>query len=350
MPYHYPTAQELKEIERNLLPTLTMDDPIFDLFPIVESNKTRLKWRQRDNFQGLQNVRGLGGEFKVVNAVGVQEYDFEPGYYGEMAVIDEAELTEAAELSSFTDFIPITDAVAERQSQLLNREIDRMRKIMWDLVSTGTFTVPDRAGSVKYLGTFPLQTQSAAVPWATSATAKPFSDLLDVPLKARGYSHSFGAGSKAYMNQNTFKYLLTNANTSDLFGRRNEYGATFNSLSGINELIKNTKEAQDLTELVCYDKGYYSDGIGDGGRTAGTWYPFIPDNKVIIVGRRTNGAPIGEYRLTRNINNEGSAAGFYNFVRDMTAVKAPKQIQVERGHNGGPVVWFPGAVLILTVS
>jgi hypothetical protein len=324
-----------------------MDDPIFDLFPIAESNSTRLKWRQRDNFQGLQYVRGLGGEFRPVNNVGVKEYDFEPGYYGEMAVIDEAELTEAALLNSFTDYVPITDAVADRQNQLLSREIDRIRKIMWDLVSTGTFTVPDRAGSVKYLGTFPLQTQSAAVSWATSATAKPFSDLLSIPLKARGYSQSFGNGSKAYMNQVTFQYLLTNANASDLFGRRNDYGATFNSLSGINNLIQNTKEANDLPELVCYDKGYYSDG--NDGRTAGTWYPFIPDNKVIVVGKRTNGAPIGEYRLTRNINNEGSAPGFYNYVRDMTAVKAPKQIQVERGHNGGPVVFFPGAVLILSV-
>jgi len=58
----YPEVFEIQEIERDLLPTLTMDNPIFEIMPIVEVNATRLRWIQGDAYTGLTALRGLDGQ------------------------------------------------------------------------------------------------------------------------------------------------------------------------------------------------------------------------------------------------------------------------------------------------
>lgn len=344
--YAYPTPVELREIERTLLPALTIDDDIFKMFPITEVNSWRLKWRQRDNFQGLQQVRGLGGAFKVVENTGMTEYDFEPGVYGEFSLIEENELTEHSAVDSLEEFIPINDIVGDRQSQLLVRRLDRIRFILWTLLGTGVYSVADRTGAVKHVGTFPFQTASAAVAWSTAATSTPYADLAAIPLKARGQSVSFGRG-KAYMNRKQFNRLAFNTNAADIFGRRTAVGATFNSQGDVNKLFADTYDGdREIPEIVIYDRGYISDGTD--GNTKGTFIPFIPDGVVIIVGDRANGAALGEYRLTRNANNANSEAGPYTRIRDLREFKSPPALELEDAHSGGPIIWFPGAVVILS--
>ncbi len=348
--FAYPTTLELKEVEQNLLPTLTKDDMIFDHFPITEVDEWRLQWRQDDDFTGLQHVRGLGGEFKVVETLGMKSYDFEPGVYGDFSEIDEKELTERAKASSFSEFIPINDLVGKRQNHLLGREIDRIRKILWDLVTTGAFTVPDETGAQKHLGAFPLTTLSTStgIPWSTRGTAVPYADFAQIPLLARGQSADFGGGATAVMNRVTYNNLSLNANPADLFGRRTRYGETYNSIGAVNEYLKGQTDGSDLPEIRIYDKGYKSDGK-EPGRQANVWYPFIPNGKVVIFGKRQSNALTGEYRYCRNVNNPDQGAGSYNYVRDLTVVRVPKKIVVERGHNGGPVIYFPGSIIIMSV-
>jgi hypothetical protein len=341
--YSYPTPVELREIEQELLPRLTQDDPVFDEFPITEVNSNRLRWEQLDNFQGMQQVRGLGGAFKSVPQTGAKAYDFEPGVYGEFDLLEEAELTERRELGSFDQLISLNDLTSVKQMKLLQRRIDRIRYILWSLLSTGNYSVASKDGTVKHYGIFPLLTASAAVGWATVATAKPYSDLLALALKYRGQSVSFGRGSKLYLNRKFLNHLLTNVNPLDLFGRRTQYGATLNQLSDINQI----NEQNDLPSIVPYDEGYLSDGTD--GQTAGTFVPFIPDNKAILIGKRTNGAKLGEYRMTRNANNPNLEPGPYTRVVDLGEIQSPRAIKVEDGHNGGPVIFFPGAIVVLTI-
>lgn len=341
--FTYPSQIELREIEQDLLPTLTQDDPVFDEFPIVESNSSRLRWEQLDNFQGMQQVRGMGGAFKIVPQTGLKAYDFEPGVYGEFDLLEEQELTERRELGQFSDFISLNDLVGWKQSKLLQRRIDRIRMILWKLLTTGAYSVAKKDGTVMHVGTFPLQTFSASVAWGTVATAAPYKDLLNAMLKARGTSASFGAGAKLYINRVTAIALLTNTNASDLFGRRTQYGATLNNLANVNSIAAEN----DLPEIVVYDKGYISDGLD--GNTAGTFIPFIANNTGVLIGKRTNGAKLGEYRLTRNANNPNVEPGPYTRVVDLGEVESPRKIKVEDGHNGGPVIFFPSAVIVLTL-
>ena len=77
--YLIPTTMELKAIEQDLLPRLTMERPVFDFFPISESDDSVVAWEQLDNFKGLQAVRGIGGAPSKVIRGGVSRYVMEPG-------------------------------------------------------------------------------------------------------------------------------------------------------------------------------------------------------------------------------------------------------------------------------
>jgi hypothetical protein len=335
--FTFPSPLELKQVEQDLLPVLTQDDPVFDEFPLVEVNAHRLRWEQMDNYTGLQSVRGMNGQPGRVNRVGAKAYDMEPGVYGDFTVIDEKELTERRALGQFDQFVPLNDLVAMAQQHLLVRRFDRIRQVLWAMLTTGTFSVAKPSGEILHTDVFPLQTASAGTAWSNLTASTPIADLRSAVLKYRGRSVDFGRGSKLYVNKGTVNNLLLNTNAADIGRVRTDYGATVNTLANLNAILA----ANDLPEIVPYDRGYLNE--------AGTFTLFIPDGKGVIVGRRTNGAKLGEYRMTRNAENPNVEPGPYTRVIDRGELQVPRTVEVHDGHNGGPVVYFPGAVISLSL-
>ncbi len=80
---------------------------------------------------------------------------------------------------------------------------------------------------------------------------------------------------------------------------------------------------------------------------ANPFLPFIPDNVAILVGRRPLGQVIGEFKMVRNANNPGMAPGAYMKVIDNSQGngRPPANIEVHDGHNGGPALYFPSAIV-----
>lgn len=333
--YIFPTNQELKVVEQDKIHALSMADPIFEHFPVVNVDSHVLSWEQRDNYQGLQQVRGLNGMPKRVNAIGGRRYTMEPGVYGEFMPIDELELTTRRQWGTHGDAIDISDLVMEKQDQLLARRTDLIKSILWNLVTSGTFTVLNDQGKQLYAGTFPLQTAAAAVAWGTSATATPLKDFRAVQLLARGRSVSFGGQAKAYMNRVTFNKLVSNTNTADIAGRRTSGLQTVLNLNEINAVLM----GEDLPQVVIHDEGYIND--------SGTFVPFIANDKVVVIGARPGGQALGDYAFTRNANNPNMEPGAYTKVNDEVD-EVPRRIVVHDGHNGGPRIYFPGAIVILS--
>src|SRR5947209_8044074 len=90
----YPTSIELQQVEQELMPRLTANDPLLsDIMPIRNVDSHLLEWEQRDNFRGLQGVRGLNGEPSRVKPIGGKRWMMQPGVYGEFYQIDEQQLT-----------------------------------------------------------------------------------------------------------------------------------------------------------------------------------------------------------------------------------------------------------------
>lgn len=335
----YPSNYELREIERDLMPVLTMDDPIFSHFPLVNSPSSDLVWETYDNITGLQGVRGLDGDPSRVKAIGAKRYSMQPGVYGEFLTIDELELTKRRPLGQFQGGVSITDLVRDKQDQLLNREIMRIRAILWTLVGTGTFSVLGERGDITHTDTFSVQTASRAVDWDTAASSTPLADFRAIQLLSRGSSTQFDAGAKAYMNRTTFNKMLSCTNSNDLAGRRVTGLLSVLNLEEINRIFA----GEGLPEIVVFDEGYISD--------AGVFTSFIADDKVVIMGRRTTGTSLGEYRMTRNANNPNMESGSYVYVQDSATSgnPVPRKISIHRGHNGGPVIYFPLGVVVLSV-
>ena len=335
--YVYPSAAEIQQIAQDKMPRLTQDRPVFDIFPMRSVNESLLIWEQLDNFKGLQQVRGLSGQPSRVVPVNLKQYQMQPGVYGEFIPINEQELTTRRVAGTFGAPIDITDLVLEKQDQLLQRRLDRVEYIGWTLLAAGTFSVALPGGGVAHTDTFNIQTYTAGVGWGTAATSTPLADFSAVQLLSRGHSVDFGAVATAFMNRQTFNNLRSNANGTDLYGRRTQGLGTFNNLQGINQLLT----GDDLPQVVVYDQGYLDE--------SGTFTPFIPVNKVIVVGKRPAGQPIAEYRMTRNANNPDLAPGPYMRVIDTGEIVIPRSIEVHDGHNGGPVIYFPSAVVVMSV-
>lgn len=337
--FTYPTNLELREIEADLVPVLTMNDPIFGHFPITPVQEDLLAWETDGNITGLQGARGLNGSPTRVKAIGSKRYLAEPGYYGEFDVIDEKELTRRRPIGQFSGTVNITDLVRKRQDKLLSREITRIRKIIWDLVTAGKFQVLDGEGQIIHTDSFNVQTYAAAVAWSDAANAVPLANFRGVQLLSRGSSVAFDGGAKAYMNRTTFNEMVSNTNTNDIAGRRTSGLNTVLNLEEINRVLM----GESLPQVVIMDDTYEDDD--------GNVQLYIPNDTVVVIGRRTTGSLLGEYRMTRNANNPNMDPGSYIYVVDSleTGTPVPRQITVHRGHNGGPVLFHPSGIVVMSV-
>ena len=339
--FTYPSNSELMAIERDKIPLLSANRPIFEIIPMKNIKAELLMTEQLANIVGIQGVRGMNGAPKSVNGLGSTIRYGEPGVYGEFMTIDEKQLTAQRQFESYNQPIKIDDLVLMKQEQLLERRLNRIELNGWTLLANGTFTATDPvSGAVLHTDTYATQTYVPGIPWETSATATPLADFRGVQLLALGHSVSFGSNSRAYMNRLTLNKMLSNTNAADLYGRRVTGLATANSLNQINELFLN----DDLPQIVVYEGSYFTE--------AGVATRYIPNNKVIVVGHRTTGVPVGNYQFTRNANNPDMAPGPYMRVTDSlnTGNPVPRTIRLDDGHNGGPVLYYPAAVVAMTIG
>lgn len=348
--FTYPSSAELIEIAQDKMPRLIQDRPIFDLMPIASQDENVLLWEQMDNFQGLQQVRGLNGAPQRVKKTGVNRYSMVPGAYGEYEPIDETEITTRRRIGQFGTPVDISDLVMYTQDKLLLRRLDRIELMGWTLLLTGTFSVANADGTVTHTDTFPVQSFSASTPWSTWATATPMQDLRTIQLKSRGHSVNFGRKAKCFVNRKTGNDILSNSNATDLYGRRTGQaagpalppGGTLNTLKDVNAVLLD----QDLPEIVIYDEGYLSDGTD--GNAAGSFQLFIPNGEAVVVGVRPAGQTIAQFRYTRNANNPDAGPGAYMRVIDKGEIQIPRSVEVHDGFNGGPVIFFPSGIVKLT--
>jgi hypothetical protein len=142
------------------------------------------------------------------------------------------------------------------------------------------------------------------------------------------------------MNSGTANSMLANTNAADLSGRRVDGGNTLDTVEGTNRFLR----SNGAPGIVEYDEGYYDD--------SNAFQLFIPNNKVVVVGQRANGQKIGEY--VKTYNAVAKAATSYTKVIDRAngtngEVMIPPNMEVHQGHNGGPVIYYPGSVVVATV-
>ena len=332
--YLYPTNSVLSEVAQIRTATLAQNDPLDEFMPIENLDSHLVEWEQEDDYRGLQQVRGINGAPPRVGRSGAKRYAMQPGVYGEFEPIDELEITSRRSFGIFGTPIDISDLVARRQNKLLGRQYDRINQVRWLLFTAGVFAVVNADGTIVHTDTYPVQTFTSTVPWATYATATPLNDLRTMQLSSRGKGVRFDGSAILFINRITFNHMIRNANTADMAGRRTNGLNTMLALN-LNEL-NTVLVGEDLPQIRVFDDGYFND--------AGTFVTFIADNKGVLVGRRVDGSPVGKYFMTRNANNPNGEAGQYSKIKDESI---PRLIEVHQGHNGGPALLFPSAIISL---
>lgn len=336
MAYLWPTTQSLRRIEAVKVDNLLGDDPLRSILPMVDEDTYFLEWEVEDNNYGLQQARGLDGEPYRVNKWGSQRYKEEPGVYGEFYRMNETEMTILQrEVGTANEVSTIERFMATASSNLAKRFVRRYRQIGWSLLTTGSFSVAAPNGQTVHKGTYSLQTYDAST-WGTAATATPLTDLGALVTLGPAVGTNFAGGAKAYMNDATYRKMAKNTNAADLGGRRVTGLSPVNTRNGINELLT----GDNLANIVVYDDFYLDDG--------NNVTRFIPDNKVVVVGQRPGNEQLGEYAMTLNANT--GRPGAYNFVNDTRGKSVPPVIELHSGHNGGPILWYPGSIIIMDVS
>ena len=333
--YSFPSNAELQLVAQEKRATLTLNDPIFTYFPIETRNTDVVMWEQMDSYTGLAQVRGMNGQFARVNPKGGKRYIMAPGYYGEVSTVDEQMLTSLRPFGNLIGTLDATTLVLQKQEQMLSREIDRMRQVLWLLAVAGTFSVQSEIGSIIHTDSYPVQTAVGST-WATRATATPLADLFALNILGWGRGVRFDSTATAYYNQTTINNLINNQNPNDLFGKRKAIGASVFSIADVNQIMLDN----NLPIIHVWDDGYLDD--------TGVFQLFIPNGKGVVFGKRIDGSQVGACIETRNASNPGSAPGPYNAV--VESERPPKLIEVFRGTNWGPAIMFPGSVISHNVS
>lgn len=311
---------------------LNATDPIFQQFPIKNGETNVVTWKQKDYAKGRMQIRGLNGHAPRVSALGDNTYLMQPGYYGEHVPIDETAMTIRSANTDFTKVINIDTLVMDANYQLEVRQGIAQRQVLWDLVTKGYFSVLDANGTISHAGSWNQKVLTSAVSYSNLAAATPFADLLSLPILARGYSVNLGSAAKVYGNQQTINNIVNNQNPLD-FGKKFILGgASVNSLADVNLILGN----QGLPSLNVWDEGWYDD--------FNTFQLNIPNNTLVVFGKRLDNDPLGSFTLTTGV---GGGPSSYTKVIDKTGPNdaPPPSIQVHKGFNGGPELHYPNAII-----
>lgn len=336
-----PTSAELDRIQMELFPRYLDGRVGLEIMPFRTTDRDMIIINQPDIFKGMQQFRGLNKP--TLPAPEYNPYgnycEVKPGYWGEHSPpIDEEQMTRwGSPMITCPGNLDITDWITQKQSQLLERRANRIEYNIWQTLVFGRYTALNSSGQIIFEQNFNVQTLSVAIPWTNFAGSFPLRDFRTIQLLGRGTSARFDTCARAYMNRITANALMSNINPNDVGRVGLSACCVFMSPEQINQQFA----AQGLPQIVIYDQGYVDDN--------GTFFPYIPDGYVIIVGCRPNNVPPGYYWLTRNAVGCSVSSGFWQKLHDTCDREVPRTITVLDGHNGGPALEYPRMVVSMRV-
>ncbi len=205
--------------------------------------------------------------------------------------------------------------------------ISSLEKNRWEALS-GTITYSALGITLDYnfdSGRKP----TAAILWSLPGTAVPVQNIKAWKLLYRG---SGFRPKKVYMNQATF----------DEFSETDEVkGYMTGTNSSVLLMLDGTITRVLGLDIVVYDEGYIN--------SSGTFIPFIPNDKVIIVGEPSVGSPaIGEFTQAPSEYNGLQPGMFVRLTHDEDG--DPPSFEIIGGFKGIPALYFDDGDAVVYAS
>lgn len=335
--WKYPTSVELDFVVQEFKATAMESMLGHQVLQLVERNTSRIRWDVLDNDKGMTSAITPDADPPFDQRPGLTTKEYTPIDFGQFARIPRSEIEGARQPGTLGVPLDVTEMTVRELSRQLNKVHVRIESLIWAALQ-GSMSVNDNG--VTITETFPVQTFTASPLWSTLATATPLKDFDAVGLLFRGKGASM-AGARAYANRKTINYLLENSNTNDIRGLLNLQTTITIGTQEVNKILA----MRGLPELIQYDEGYYD--------ANGNFTLFIPDGKIVVVGRRAPGEVIGDFVLTRTayrlVNGEPTP-GIWSRIIPPQDDSINPTILVGAGFKGGPRIFYPGSVVAMTVA
>ncbi|WFA86510.1 major capsid protein [Paenibacillus amylolyticus] len=225
---------------------------------------------------GMTPPTGLNDPSPIHAAPVVKQMEFTNQEWREKAIIDREKIATLRKPGTSLEQTWGEEYMIEKMVNLNQRLETRFEWMRWQSL-TGSLVVPATANkpsrTIDY-GVPANNKPTADVLWNNIATADPLKNLDEWLLRFRG---SGARGVKVVANKKVDSYLKQNEKIRDLI--KFTYGKDIVTDGSLSEIV-----SQNLNGLQyeVYDGGYIDD--------TGTFFPFIPDNAVIIIGRGMTGS------------------------------------------------------------
>ncbi len=334
--WRFPTAVELDFVVQEYAGVAQEQMLGHQILPLVERNTDRVRWDILDNDRGMTRPVAPDADPAFDERLGVTTKEYTPLEFGQFARIPRSEIESARRLGTLGEVVDVSELVTRELTRQLNKVHLRIEFLIWQAL-LGQISFNENG--VVVTETFPVQTYTAATSWADRANATPLRDFDAVALLMRGTGASL-SGARAYANRKVINSLLENGNTADIRGLMNLQTTATIGLTEVNRVMA----LRGLPEVIQYDEGYYDD--------AGNFIPFIPDNTVIVVGRRPTGQQVGDFLLTRTaykLQAGEPQPGIWQRVIPPREDSTNPTILVGAGFKGGPRLLYPRSVVVMNV-
>jgi hypothetical protein len=302
-------------------------------------------------FGGMTGERAIGEKGKQVATGSGDTRLFKPGAYQEHIKFGEEDLLMLRKLGTIGDrgVTGLTngelDHLSRGSAKLERRLKNRMNKLAWDALFSGTYVWKGRTFDFAIPG---ANTIAAATDWSVKATGTPLSDLWTL--------QSTHALIRIYQVKEFVINPKTAADmqmTQEVRDALKNYNLTSNDINKVAQFL-----FPGLAPIRIVKDGWQDETVAaDGSISMGVHQFFVPDDKVLVVpnfgGSLYDG--YGELQITENMNDPAAtldkpAQGIYTFVdeKGLEERESP-YVKVVAGFNGGPNLLRSDDVIVITV-
>lgn len=315
-----------------------------EIMPFSFHPTQNIQLNRPDLLLGIQQERSALGAPPTIDSAydrNGQFCHFSPAWFGEQIRITEHDLLYRTNPGLCpTDPLDATGEIAARERLMVNRQLRRIEKNIWDVLRTGVYVTRNSQGQSTNVQYFNIRKISPVIPFTDHLNSRPLAFLRSLPILARNNDTDFGTCTRYFANQVTVNEILANRNPED-FGRANT-GVCCNTMT--QEWVNQQLAANGLGNFTVYE-GRWRDAGGLGNM-------YLPDGYIIAIGCRPDAATPGNYVLTPSSNGcptfEGKQ-GMWVFYKDTCGEEMVRTITLGMGHQAIPLIYYPESVFVAKV-
>lgn len=325
-----PTTVEIGEAVRLFEPDPKMFR-LASLFPMKLISAQTLTWNELESILGMTKGYTVDSDVARVGHRSRTPRSAEPFFFRESGTLVESDFINAMSEMAYNK-LACEELVMNFSAQLDLRCETRIEWCRAQALANGSITVGSRTVEYNIPGTHQV---TAGTLWSD-----PSADVIGHIQAWIMLFRGVGTGIRCMYSRKVAQYLSRNEKLIDLFKQSGFAGDI--GPAKVGKLLESVVgDGQPITFEI-YDDGYLDEDTG-------VYYPFLPDNKFIMIANPPKGQPLGHFMSTPSISNAGEneytpRAGKFVVVDNRLKQGKPEWEQTQ-GIYGGVALYHPKNVI-----